>query len=207
MPDRLDYSEKIYFDSIKNDCEIIFDVGASDYSIFFKETELEVHYFEPFEKPFGRLLEADIKNKKKYLINKGLSDEKNNLPYYIEGSLYDRNMSKKIIGNCEVITGIEYCELQKVDKIDFLKIDVEGMETKVLRGFDNFLSNIKFIQFEYGIGLRDAGSNLKEVFDLLRPHGFSVFYKQTDDGLVKIENDGDFWEWCNICTSNEKYSQ
>lgn len=199
MPDSLDNLEKDYFNTIRKNCKIIFDVGASDYSIFFEEKEFEVHYFEPFIDPFLRLKEKNILNEKKHLINLGLSNKKENLPYFLEGSLFDRNMSKSIIGNCEVVTGKEYCETNNIIKIDFLKIDVEGMETKVLLGFGDFLKNIRYIQFEYGIGLRDAGSNLKEIMDLLKSYGFNDFYK---NGKQKLNSTDDFWEWCNINTEN-----
>lgn len=202
MSDYLDMLEKKYFDTIKKNCEIIFDVGASDYSIFFEEEECIVHYFEPFIDPFNRLQEKNILNKEKYLINLGLSDKKESLPYFLEGSLFDRNMSNKIIGNCEVITGKEYCELNNINKVDFLKIDVEGMETKVLTGFGDFLKNVRYIQFEYGIGLRDAGSNLKEIIDLLNKYGFKDFYK---NGIDKLNSTDDFWEWCNINVENTNF--
>lgn len=191
-----------YFNTIRSECNIIFDVGASYDSIFINEEDLEVHYFEPFEDSFNKLKELP-KNKKCNINNMGLSDELHQLPYFAEGSLFDRNMSKNILQYCDTTTGKEYCTKHNISNIDFLKIDVEGMETKVLRGFGNILSNTKYIQFEYGVGLRDAGSNLKEIFDCLSPHGFKTFHLQTNNGLVKLTDSKDFWQWYNICTTNE----
>ena len=105
--------------------------------------------------------------------------------------------------DCQCITGLDYCNINNINKIDFLKIDVEGMETRVLRGFGDILKNVKYIQFEYGIGLRDAGSNLKEIWDMLSNLGFTKFYKQTINGLYELKTPTDFWEWCNIVTFND----
>ncbi len=52
----------------------------------------------------------------------------------------------------EIETGDSYCEASGIDKISFLKIDVEGFELGVFKGFKEVLSQhrIDFIQFEYG---------------------------------------------------------
>ena len=44
--------------------------------------------------------------------------------------------------------------------------------------------------------------DLKEIMDILKPFGFNNFYK---NGIEKISNDTDFWEWCNINTENENF--
>jgi FkbM family methyltransferase len=203
MGDDLMKFEEDYFNNIKNECKIVFDVGVGDFSVFFDKVDLEVHYFEPFSIAYNKLKEINISNINYQLNNFGLSNNNTSLPFYIEGSLFDRNLSKEILEICEVKKGLEYCIENNISKIDFLKIDVEGLETKVLQGFGDFLHNIKYIQFKYGIGLRDAGSNLSEIFNLLLPYGFSKFYKQTPNGLILLNNSNDFWEWCNICTYNE----
>lgn len=200
----LDFSEKLFFDSIKKKCNLVFDVGSSDHSLFFHEENLEVHYFEPFEDAINRVNQNSIKNKKFYINKVGLGDKNEILPYFAEGSLYNRGITNQHLTDCKVITGIGYCVEHDIKEIDFLKIDVEGMETKVLRGFGDMLKNVKCIQFEYGTGLRDAGSNLKEIMDLLLNYGFSKFYRQTNNGLQEINSSQDFWEWCNITTFNNE---
>jgi FkbM family methyltransferase len=199
MGDQLHSFELNYYDKIKEECEVIFDVGAGWNSLFINDDKVIVHYFEPFSKAFNGLKNWGILNKKYFLNNFGLSDEKKIHKYYEEGSLYDRNISNNILEECEVKTGLEYCLENKVDKIDFLKIDVEGFETKVLLGFGDFLKNIRYIQFEYGVGLKDAGSNLNEIIGILKKYGFHDFYK---NGIHKIESTDDFWEWCNINCEN-----
>ncbi len=202
MGDYLMKFEEDYFNTIKNNCRTVFDVGVGDFSVFFDKSDLEVHYFEPFSKAFENLKNINISNIKYYLNNFGLSNERTTLPFYAEGSLFDRNLSKKILETCEVKTGLDYCVDNNIKQIDFLKIDVEGLETKVLQGFGDFLHNIRYIQFEYGSGLSDAGSNLKEIVDLLNQYGFYDFYR---DGHTKLTSTNDFWEWCNINCENVNF--
>jgi FkbM family methyltransferase len=202
MSDILMPFEEEYFNKIKHNCKVIFDVGVGNFSVFFDKEEFDVHYFEPHTKSFNEIKNREIKNKNSYINNFGLSNENNVLPLYDEGSLYNRHLSNKIIDNCVVKTGTEYCVDNNITNIDFLKIDVEGMETKVLLGFGDLLKNIRYIQFEYGIGLRDAGSNLKEIMDLLIPYGFHEFYK---NGIERLNSSNDFWEWCNINTENTNF--
>ncbi|GHB92677.1 FkbM family methyltransferase [Cerasicoccus arenae] len=51
-----------------------------------------------------------------------------------------------------VMRGLDYCMGHKIEKIDFLKIDVEGAENLVLEGFGELIRPelVPVIQFEYG---------------------------------------------------------
>ena len=52
----------------------------------------------------------------------------------------------------QLISGDEFMKQEGIEQIDFLKIDVEGVELDVLYGFEKAIANnrIKAIQFEYG---------------------------------------------------------
>ena len=195
--------EKIYFQKIKNNCEIVFDIGVADDSIFFEEPDIICHYFEPNYISHSNSMRRNIKNKEYYLNNFALSDKPCILKLYKEGSLYRRENMSDIVTQTEteVRTGLNYCLEKGIEYIDFIKIDVEGFETKVLRGFGDFLSKTKYVQFEYGIGLREAGSNLEELASILVNHGFDDFHI---NGEEKLENFGDDWRYCNIMCSNKK---
>ena len=208
MADQLAYSEKLYFDSIEKNCKIIFDVGSEADSIFFNY-EKEVHYFEPNTEHFNRLKKTSTKNSSNYCNNFGLSDSDLKLDYYSCGSFFDRSkcifgpIQSDIINKFPVKRGDWYCDSNNIKGIDFLKIDVEGFELKVLIGFGNYLSNTKYIQFEYGIGLNDAGFKLSDITNYLIKFGFEKFYYQTNSGLVEVKSFDDDWRWCNICCSNK----
>ena len=75
------------------------------------------------------------------------------------------------------ITLDDYCETNGVAFLDFCKIDTEGNEANVLRGAAALLAEqrIGMIQFEYGEHYKDAGSSLKEIYDLLCGN-YTVFH-------------------------------
>jgi FkbM family methyltransferase len=81
-----------------------------------------------------------------------------------------------------VVTIDDYCRLQRIEYIHFLKIDVEGYELSVLKGAREMIADrkIETIQFEFNemnvVGrtfLRDFMNFLGTAFDLCRilPHG------------------------------------
>jgi FkbM family methyltransferase len=67
--------------------------------------------------------------------------------------------------------GDEYCDVRNIEEIDFLKIDVEGAESLVLKGFQERLSSrrIHCIQFEYGAFSTQTKFLLGDYFNLLGP--------------------------------------
>jgi FkbM family methyltransferase len=78
--------------------------------------------------------------------------------------------------DCPVTTGDEFLRTQGIARVDFLKIDVEGAEPLVLRGFADTLRDrrVRFVQFEYGRFHVLAGFRLKEFHDLFRGYGYAV---------------------------------
>lgn len=58
--------------------------------------------------------------------------------------------------------------------IDFLKIDTEGYDLRVLRGANDLLARTRFVQFEYNSHWLGVGSSLVEATRFLESHGFAV---------------------------------
>lgn len=89
----------------------------------------------------------------------------------------------------------KFCEENKINRIDLLKIDVEGAEFEVLKGAFNLLvsGRIKAIKFEYGGTFKDSGFTLAETYQYLRSHGFQIF-KGDFNGFFHVKNWFDFWE-------------
>lgn len=67
--------------------------------------------------------------------------------------------------------GDRYCDDRKIDTVDFLKIDVEGAEYRVIQGFSERLSaqKIHCIQFEYGAFATQTRRLLGDYYSLLSP--------------------------------------
>jgi len=59
--------------------------------------------------------------------------------------------------------------------IDFLKIDTEGFDLKVLKGAASLLARTRFVQFEYNSSWVYAGSSLYEAIHFLPELGFSMY--------------------------------
>jgi FkbM family methyltransferase len=75
-----------------------------------------------------------------------------------------------------VTTGDEYCAAHGIAHIDFLKLDVEGLELPVLRGFERMLSNgaVDVIQFEYGFVNILPKFLLSDMYELLHARLYVV---------------------------------
>jgi hypothetical protein len=91
-------------------------------------------------------------------------------------------------------------------QIDYLKIDTEGYDLKVLLGAERLLTEgrIRFIQFEYNSQWLATGSTLRVAIDYLGQFGYEVFVIQ-QRGLSKFEYArwGDYFRYSNFfaCTS------
>jgi FkbM family methyltransferase len=77
---------------------------------------------------------------------------------------------------CRVETGDRFCAEHGIDHVDFLKIDVEGLESRVLAGFDGMLSGgrIDAVQFEYGHLNASVRFLLGDFYDVFTGHGYAV---------------------------------
>jgi FkbM family methyltransferase len=69
------------------------------------------------------------------------------------------------------------CKNEKINKVNYIKIDTEGAELLALRGSIETLKRnmIDFIQFEYGGCFKDSKATLKETFQLLGSYNFTIF--------------------------------
>jgi FkbM family methyltransferase len=72
-----------------------------------------------------------------------------------------------------------YCSVNNIDIIDFIKIDVEGAEKMVLDGASEMLKNgnIKMGLFEVGETLKDAGTCEDEICNMLKSYGYNIVTK------------------------------
>lgn len=143
------------FMSLK-DIKVVFDVGArTDMDYVRLRPDIEIHYFEP-NPIFYKELKGDHVN------HFGLSDEDNLLMYYTHTQSFVTEMWKGV--RLPVRTLDNYAK--DIPRIDFLKIDTEGMDFKVLRGGQETLKKTRYIQFEFS-------SPIEQYLGLLK--GFDLF--------------------------------
>ena len=186
-PDMKKNGETFFIQKLsKINIKTVFDVGANkgDWSTFIdKYLNFELIYaFEPIPQVFELLIKNKFKNKVKF-NNIALSNMNTKLQFsYIPNASYLSSASVTLRqGSISVpdilsIRGDDFCKSNNIDYIDFLKIDTEGHDYKVLLGFKEMLENnkIRIIQFEYGPFSIQTKDLLKNHFELLNNHGYII---------------------------------
>ncbi len=91
------------------------------------------------------------------------------------GGLHGGSFDEQSI-RCPVVTGDEYCAARGVQKIDLLKVDVEGFEPQVLRGFKGMLhaGAVRVVQVEYNVVNIHTRWLLADYYTLFREFGMMV---------------------------------
>ena len=104
------------------------------------------------------------------------SDSRKKLPLFIskenrgDNRLYQNNQKRdSILVDC--ITVDELLKENKISRLDFIKIDVQGYEPKVFKGMKNIINsqkNITVLTEFWPKGILQAGSNPKYFLNMLR---------------------------------------
>ena len=72
----------------------------------------------------------------------------------------------------------EFINLNDIVKIDFIKIDTEGYEYKVLKNIENYLTNVGMIQFEHHYDLMILKNyNFRDINNLMVKNNFKQVFK------------------------------
>jgi len=204
--------EQLFFNKIKNNISVIFDVGCRENSEF-SNFNGECHYFDPVEKFIDNLSHQSNINKKSYFNKFGLGNETKDIVYFPKyESFFDRvkscgvsDDSNKII--LKIAKGLDYINENSITNIDFLKIDTEGFELNVLKGFEDKLSYVKIIQFEYGGTFLDNNTKLIDVINYLKSFGFHKFSYLNPSGTTLLTDYSDHYQYCNIVCLNKDLSE
>lgn len=154
------------------DIEIVFDVGArADVDYLILKPNIELHAFEPFPEFFKELAEAADKTTgtgKVYLNNFGLGDVEGIFEYHPHAQAFvggEAPLDKGIF-KYPIKTLDWYVKKSGVKKIDFLKIDVEGYDFKVLLGGKETIPKCKYIQYEHWNDKKEFEDILSKDFDM-----------------------------------------
>ena len=103
-----------------------------------------------------------------------------------------------------------FAKKEKINEIDFLKIDVEGAEISVLLGAKKMLKNnkISFIQFEFNEMNIYSRTLFKDFVSILPKH---IFYRIMPRGLYKLgpyrPSTHEIFAFQNILAIPEKYQK
>ena len=204
--------ELLFLNRIKDEINIAFDVG-SRYDSEFLNINAEVHYFEPVPDFLDKLSKTENKNKKSYFNNFGLGNSNETIVYYPKYQSFCNR--KKTFGVPEnkldklhlcIKKAVDYIVEKNIKSIDFLKIDTEGYEFDVLRGFEDMITSVKIIQFEYGGTFLDNNIKMVDIISYLQEKGFHRFSYLTPKGTQLINDFTDHYNYCNIVCINKNSS-
>ena len=176
------------------DPAVVLDVGANvgDWTLLARRhfPKAAIHSFEISPPTFATLSERCGGLANVTLHNFGVSDVAETIsirhypdvPALTTSSNYPHPFEYREIP-AETDTGDAFASRSALAHIDLLKIDVEGMEDRILRGFESMLSRraIDLVQFEYG------RVNILNHF-LLRD--FHAFFRERGYIVGKIYPDG-----------------
>jgi FkbM family methyltransferase len=176
---------------------VFFDIGANFgyYSVALATAmnrQCQVYAFEPNPKTYARLV--------RHIEWNGLEDQVLPVPLALSdrrgpATLIERsdNSGASRIGDdapgiaVDVTTFDAFCVEKGVERLDAVKIDVEGLEARVLRGGRDTISRLKpalVVEF-WTTGLERAHSTVEEVALTLSSLGYEMF-KPIRDQLVAI---------------------
>lgn len=194
--------KEILYNSIKDGMYVL-DIGTN-----MGETLLNFARLNPSGKNYGFepvpfLFEKAKKNidlnafRNIYLNNLAISDQKGSLFFELPpnrnfGSI---NMSLEPTPNSREVKAVtidDFIEFHQISKVDFIKIDVEGFEYKVLRGAVKSIQKFKPLLFielidEY---LKKKGSSASQLVQFVSSLGYNVF--DADDMSLIKESAGFF---------------
>lgn len=92
----------------------------------------------------------------------------------------------------------------RVERIDFMKIDVEGHELAVLQGAQKTLEShmVKALSFEFGSGNINSRTFFRDFWDMLSPLGFRMYRIQPSGRLLPIR---EYYEDCEYFRGVSNY--
>jgi len=169
-----------------------FDVGANrgDWTGFILDhiqTPYTGHLFEISQVMQRRLYARHSHHPGLVFNNFGLSDTEEEVEFrrYVgaegvntiltEGGYWE-NKLESVLDKALVMTGDKYCGMAGIERIDLLKIDTEGWEMNVLRGFDRMFTEqrIAVAQFEYGYMNGENHTVARDFWRYLEPKGYHL---------------------------------
>lgn len=205
--------ENIFRQLITSEHPVLFDIGANIGFVSLLLSKIQgstVYSFEPVSRSFACLQKNISQNNLSHVLpfHFGFSNKEQKLfigpPAKEQHVRYGRKDKKtglfsvhatqkgknaEAFGEIAVFTTIDlFCEKNKIQTLDYLKIDVEGHELNVLQG--GICSLIKFqpiCQVEiHPITMQIANRKPKEIIDFFKKIGY-VFFVFENEHFVRID--------------------
>jgi len=184
----------------------IIDGGANigKYSMLLQQylPQCKVYAFEPVKSTYEELANQIKPYTNIEAINKGFFSETctkeihlfdsntHSSLYDIKGISYHSTDAVKI----DLIRGDEFIHERKIDKVDLLKLDLEGAEFDAIKGFETCFKNkqIRAVQFEYGYINISTKHLLIDYYAMFEANGYllgKIFPKTVEFRAYKFKHE------------------
>jgi len=200
-----DYQEWLIYFLSKNDSsltllerigepEIIIDIGANigqttlaiNEKLLKSEKMFQIICFEPYPENFFKLKTNLDLNNKKFITNENIAlGSENGKAKMFKDCISNSGGNRVVYSQKDNISGVveiemktldQYLFTNKINKVDFIKIDVEGFEFSVLKGAKNTLKDLRpnlFIELD-DINLNKQGSSASELIEFLESFNYEI---------------------------------
>jgi FkbM family methyltransferase len=213
-------AEYLFFDRLIEQNWHIADVGANQglFTLYFsrRSPRGQVYAFEPDPALFSALKENIQRNggANVHLFNAAVASETARLT--LRAGRFNRG-DNRIVPNDQSRPGTVEVDALPLDRavtnqrLDLLKVDVQGFEVQVLRGAQRLIREnpdlIIFLEF-WPHGLRIAGSAPEELLDILLRAGFSVFRQVKNEAIepfvYRVQEWGRASQFCNLVAARRR---
>lgn len=184
---------------IKSD-DVIIDIGANigSHSLYFSSLAPRgiVYSIEPSRITFEYLLK-NIKYKENIIpLSLAISNTNEILNFYecdndVMSGLKDTNRSNvSYINKIPAVQMDNLCSVLNIQKLDFVKIDVEGLETEVIQGFTQVLKKYKPVIFCEIYSGENSNPDSNKTIDLITSLGYKA-HILVEDKLVPFTKHDD----------------
>lgn len=183
-----EYYDRLTWLVIKKICttnSVCIDVGANEGKIlnmFIKQSPDAIHYaFEPLEKLYFSLVRKYGSAARIFKI--AISDKKGlaNFTYVVKDAAYSslkerHDLNGKLNNQVKVETDCIDNFISATEKVQLMKLDIEGGEYDALKGAVNIIERCKpYILFEFGKGGADAfGVTPSMIFNFFSGFGYKI---------------------------------
>jgi len=193
---------EVVFQSLLSSGMVVLDIGANlgIYTLYALQAGCEVYSFEPTPSTFD-ILKKNVKvngfenSNKLQLINKAVSDKNGTVNFYIKQGICGQNSLFKgsdMLDSIAVETIIADEYLRALDKVDIIKIDVEGAEYYAMLGLKNIIARspeIKILIEFSPENMKNTNMTPKMLLDLIKEYGFKYYLIEEEKGTLTVVDD------------------
>jgi len=164
----------------KNDKKFnhIVDIGAwcGTWTLSMQQYAKNIHCYEPNNLHYGCLARNITPYSHVESYNQAVGNE--------DG--FVKLTEERATQNTRVLLEKGETKINKLDSlgykdIDFIKIDVEGLEMEVLKGAEKTLEDVKYLMIELNGNSERYGSSKKDIKEHLKSLGFKILFKSWPD--------------------------